>query len=73
VPAAVLTRPSEGDAIYDGVVALAKNARHTVGFLPDSAFAQRAAQGTLLAAVEGDHVGGYVLYDLPRDEIRIVT
>jgi ribosomal protein S18 acetylase RimI-like enzyme len=50
---------------------LAKKARATVGFLTNAAFAQRADQGTLLAAVLDDEVAGYVLYDLPRDEIRI--
>jgi ribosomal protein S18 acetylase RimI-like enzyme len=67
-----LSRPSEGDATYRRVLALAKVARRTVGFLTDSAFAQRARQGTLIAASRGDEVAGYILYDLPRDEIRIV-
>jgi len=65
-------RPQPGTEIYIGVLCLAKQARATVGFLTDAAFAQRAEQGTLLAAVADDHVAGYVLYDLPRDEIRIV-
>jgi GNAT superfamily N-acetyltransferase len=67
-----LVRPTEGDTTYGGILALAKKARRTVGFLTDSAFAQRAHQGTLVAALRGDDVAGYVLYDLPRDEIRIV-
>ena len=67
-----LSRPTEGDATYRSVLALAKVARRTVGFLTDSAFAQRARQGTLLAALRDENVAGYILYDLPRDEIRIV-
>ncbi len=39
----------EDDAAIRAVLRLAKKARHTVGFLPDSAFVDRARQGTLLA------------------------
>lgn len=67
-----LVRPDVGDAAYQGVLALAKKARKTVGFLTDSAFAQRARQGTLLAALHEQQLVGYLIYDLPRDEIRIV-
>ena len=51
---------------------LAKQARASVGFLTDSAFGERADQGTLLVALVDDEAAGYLLYDLPRDEIRIV-
>ncbi|MHB8463746.1 MAG: GNAT family N-acetyltransferase [Acidimicrobiales bacterium] len=54
------------------VLALARSAKQTVGFLPDSAFMDRARQGTLLATVRDGRVTAYVLYDLPRDEIKIV-
>jgi len=57
---------------FGAVLALAKTSRQTVGFLPDSAFRDRARQGTLLAVMDDDVVAGYVLYDLPRDEARIV-
>jgi predicted GNAT family acetyltransferase len=67
-----LFRPSSDDASFEAVLALAKTARQTVGFLPDSAFAQRAKQGTLLILSHDDGVAAYALYDLPRDEIRIV-
>lgn len=67
-----LLRPEADTETYVGVLGLAKQARATVGFLTDAAFAQRADQGTLLVAIADDHVTGYVLYDLPRDEIRIV-
>ena len=67
-----LLRPETGTEDYHGVLDLAKQARATVGFLTNAAFAQRAQQGTLLAALVGDDVAAYLLYDLPRDEIRIV-
>src|SRR5690242_11115702 len=67
----VLTRPGPGDPALAQVIRLGARARKTVGFLPDSAFVDRAEQGTLLVAVTGDTVAGYALYDLPRDEIRL--
>jgi GNAT superfamily N-acetyltransferase len=67
-----LARPASGTARYGGVLGLAKQARAAVGFLTNAAFAQRADQGTLLVAVVDNEVAGYLLYDLPRDEIRIV-
>jgi ribosomal protein S18 acetylase RimI-like enzyme len=67
-----LLRPEVDTETYIDVLGLAKQARATVGFLTDAAFAQRANQGTLLVAIADDHVAGYLLYDLPRDEIRIV-
>lgn len=54
------------------MIALAKHARSTVGFLPNAAFGERASQGTLVAACTGDAVIAYLLCDLPRDEVRIV-
>ena len=67
-----LVRPAAATPAYRALIALAKQARSTVGFLTDAAFAQRAEQGTLLAAQVDGVVAGYLLYDLPRDEIRIV-
>ena len=50
----------------DAVLALAKAARGTVGFLPDSAFHERARQGTLLAIrSNGGALVAYALFDLP--------
>lgn len=43
-----------------------------LGFMPTSGFQDRADRGTLLAAQIGDRVVGYVLYDLPRDVVKIV-
>lgn len=42
-----------------------------MGFLTDSAVRDRALKGTLLVAVMGEAVVGYLLYDLPRDEVRV--
>jgi len=62
--------PERGDVA--AVIALAKAAKSTVGFLPDSAFKERAHRGTLLVAASDDQIIGYLLHDLPRDEIKIV-
>lgn len=63
---------SEDDARFEQVLTLGKKARQTVGFLPDSAFRDRARQGSLVGVAEGDNLVAYVLYDLPRDEVKIV-
>ena len=68
----VLIRPAPEDAALAQVIKLGAKSRRTVGFLPDSAFTERAEQGTLLVALDGDTVVGYALFDLPRDEIRLV-
>lgn len=57
---------------FRAVLLLLKRAKQTVGFLPDSAVRDRAERGTLLIAADGDAVVGYVLYDLPRNDVRIV-
>lgn len=57
---------------FQAVLLLLKKAKQTVGFLPDSAVRDRAERGTLLIARNGNEVTGYVLFDLPRSEIRIV-
>lgn len=48
------------------ILQLAKRHSSTLGFLPDSAFADRLRKGTLVAARIGGRVVGYCLYDLPR-------
>ena len=68
----MIVRPAAGTAAYRGVLSLAREARASVGFLTDAAFTERAEQGTLLVALVDDSVAGYLLYDLPRDEVRIV-
>jgi hypothetical protein len=68
----ILLRPGPGAAELDAVLSLSKEAKATVGFLSDSAFIERAIEGTLLAALIDGDLAGYLLYSLPRDEIRIV-
>lgn len=68
----MIVQVAEGGPQYGAVLRLSKTAKQTVGFLSDSAFAQRARQGTLLAARDGDRVVGYALFDLPRQDIRLV-
>ena len=48
------------------ILRLAKTHSTTLGFLPDSAFADRLRKGTLVAARVDGEVVGYCLYDLPR-------
>jgi hypothetical protein len=48
------------------VLAIAKKQKATLGFLPDSAFGDRARAGRLLIAARGEQVLGYTLFDLPR-------
>jgi ribosomal protein S18 acetylase RimI-like enzyme len=47
-------------------------AKRTLGFLPDQGFLDRARKGTLLAALSDDQLLGYVLYDLPGHQVKIV-
>ncbi len=47
-------------------------AKRTLGLLPDQGFADRARKGTLLAALKDGELIGYLLYDLPRNEVKIV-
>jgi Acetyltransferases len=48
------------------ILRLAKTHSNTLGFLPDSAFADRLRKRTLIAARVDGEVVGYCLYDLPR-------
>ncbi|MCT9820798.1 GNAT family N-acetyltransferase [Microbacterium sp. W1N] len=48
------------------ILRLAKTHSGTLGFLPDSAFADRLRKRTLIAARVDGEVVGYCLYDLPR-------
>jgi GNAT superfamily N-acetyltransferase len=45
----------------------------TLGFMPDSGFADRVRGGTLLAATSSTgELAGYVMYDLPRRQVRLI-
>ena len=61
-----------GAEILAQVLALSKQNKKTLGFLPDSAFSERASKRTLLVATENDLVAGYVLFDLPKSAIKLV-
>lgn len=63
---------SPGSDALEQVISLAKKNKRTLGFLPNQGFLDRAKAGTLLCDLDGGIVRGYVLYDLPRDEVRIV-
>jgi GNAT superfamily N-acetyltransferase len=54
------------------VLALWRTQRQWLGFLPTEGFLERAAKGTLLVAVVGTKVVGYVLYDLPGDRVKLI-
>lgn len=60
------------DARITQVLALWRTQRKWLGFLPNQGFTDRAAKGTLLAAVSGGIVVGYVLYDIPRDRVKVI-
>ncbi|MCY4368387.1 MAG: GNAT family N-acetyltransferase [bacterium] len=58
---------------FDTVVnELWKQNSRWLGFMPTSGFRDRAERGTLLAAQIDDRIVGYVLFDLPRDVVKIV-
>lgn len=59
-------------ADFDSVLALWRTNREWLGFLPTQGFTDRTEKGTLLAAIRGTTVVGYVLYDLPRDVVKVV-
>ena len=62
-----------GSELLRSVIGLGNGpAKRTLGLLPDQAFSDRARRGTLLAAAVDHEVLGYVLYDLPRHEVKLV-
>lgn len=61
-----------GDERISQVLALWRAHRRWLGFLPNQGFTDRAAKGTLIAAVAGSAVVGYVLYDLPGDRVKLI-
>jgi hypothetical protein len=46
-------------------------AKRWLGPMPDSGFADRAHKGTLLAAIASGQTVGYVMYDLPANQVKI--
>jgi len=63
---------AQGGTEIESVLALWRSNRRWLGFLPTQGFTDRIAKGTLIAAVRESTVVGYVLYDLPRDRIKVV-
>ncbi|MCZ7576270.1 MAG: GNAT family N-acetyltransferase [Dehalococcoidia bacterium] len=54
------------------VIALGRRYRKTLGFLPDAAFSERAAEGGLIVARNGSgEIVGYVLFDRTRQHVAI--
>ncbi len=51
---------------WKALLSLAKAHRSTLGFLPDSAFADRVRRSTLAVAYLDEEIVGYCLYDRPR-------
>jgi GNAT superfamily N-acetyltransferase len=61
------------DTLIRQVIQLGGRHKAQLGFMPDTAFTDRAARGTLLAAIEPDGtLAGYALYDLPRQHVRLI-
>jgi hypothetical protein len=58
-------------ARMDVVLGLYRANSQTLGFMPKGAFEERARAGTLLVAVDGDEIVGYLLYDIRLRRIVI--
>lgn len=57
---------------FASILALQKTSKDTVGFLRDQAVRDRLDRGTILVAEDdGGRLVGYLLYDLPRNEVSI--
>lgn len=66
--------PSDADADVNlaRVLQLYKAGKSTLGFMPDSAFADRGPrQGLVLGRVDGQ-IAGYVLFDRPRSIVKLI-
>lgn len=63
-------RPGDTNLLQE-VVRLGDESRQTLGFLPHVVFGQAADSKTLIAAVQNGNVVGYVLYNLPRQHIKL--
>lgn len=71
-PKVELVTLGRDDERVSQVLALWRTQRQWLGFLPTEGFLERAEKGTLIAAVAGTKVVGYVLYDLPRDRVKLI-
>jgi ribosomal protein S18 acetylase RimI-like enzyme/predicted nucleic acid-binding protein len=59
-------------AQFDAVLRLHRSSKATLGPMPTEGFKDRIAAGTLTVATLDEKVVGYVLYDLPRDRVKVV-
>lgn len=73
-----MTEGQESVEVRDGqlsdlprILALLKQAKATVGFLPNEAVEERIRKGTLLVASAGHEIAGYLLYDLVDECVAI--
>lgn len=62
----------EDESALSQVADLADAHRKTLGFMPRSAIMDHADGRIIVAEDERGHVGGYLLYDLPRLDVRVV-
>ncbi|MBK7164286.1 MAG: hypothetical protein IPH81_03070 [Candidatus Microthrix sp.] len=53
------------------ILALLKQSKSTIGFLPDTAVEERLRKGTLLVASIDSQIVGYLLFDLVDDTVAI--
>jgi predicted nucleic acid-binding protein len=57
---------------FAAILAMQKTSKETVGFIPDQAVRDRLERGTILVAEWDDgRIVGYLMYDLPRNEVSI--
>ena len=61
-----------GDANFQSVIGLWRQARQWLGFMPTAGFEERAEAGRLLGAVVQGRVVGYLLYDLPHHVAKVI-
>lgn len=62
-----------GTAAFSEVLDIHRKYKATLGFLPRRGFIERAEKGTLIATVgRNKSVKGYALFDLPRNDIRLI-
>lgn len=57
---------------FDAVVDLWRRNSRWLGFMPTQGFQDRTQRETLFAALVDGQVAGYVLFDLPRDVVKII-
>lgn len=69
---AIVVRPVDSGAEIDQVLGLYRLHKRTLGFLPNGAFREHAAQGRLLIALVDNDLVGYLVYGVSRGSARII-